>query len=621
MCCRRLQRGRAGDPGRRVATPARPTTTRSPACSARNARCASPRWRRRASSPSCSEAEHGNLRFPHSAKKNTASVAKDRLRIIDRSRSAALRGAPDYLPLLQRELLEVIRKYVNVDVDAVKVDLIKDGDHEVLDISVALPEKAAPAERRRSREGGMPRRFATADARRRFDGRRARVLTLADIGFDAPPPCSPATACRWCTSPTANRSPAATGANCEAGLIGSDRLRARRHAGAFAAARSLPPDRAAAGAPRAACTPTPPTRSPEEDATCCLQILLADALPGVGRERLMADMDAWGYTFRLGSDARLVRAATPRTPGPSCGTRLSMPRACLPDRVKPRAGAIAGIASPGGDCRCWQDTRALAARHLRRRQARTSLAASSAPAPPEISREATPRPARARHRRPLGLTACKPRADAAASTAPRPPRAPPPDERNRRPVHRARQQGDARRLRRDHLGAVAVRRPTSTTTRSCVAAKANERCAAPSSTTASSSRKPLRRHSRCRRRPRARSSCCKPGHRVPPPNDPAQLAELTEIATRMERRLRRRQVLPGRRTTPTTCKDIGEIEDVLRRRAEPQLRRAARRLAGLAHHRGADAQGLHALRRAGATKARATWASPTPASCGAPATT
>jgi len=39
----------------------------------------------------------------------------------------------------------------------------------------------------------------------------------------------------------------------------------------------------------------------EEDATCYLQIVLADQLPGVGRERLMADMDAWGYTFRLGS--------------------------------------------------------------------------------------------------------------------------------------------------------------------------------------------------------------------------------------------------------------------------------------------------------------------------------
>jgi hypothetical protein len=38
----------------------------------------------------------------------------------------------------------------------------------------------------------------------------------------------------------------------------------------------------------------------EESAVCYLQILLADELPGVGRERLCADMDAWGYSFRLG---------------------------------------------------------------------------------------------------------------------------------------------------------------------------------------------------------------------------------------------------------------------------------------------------------------------------------
>lgn len=42
---------------------------------------------------------------------------------------------------------------------------------------------------------------------------------------------------------------------------------------------------------------------PEEDATCYLQILLADRIAGVGRQRLMADMDAWGYSFRLGSAA------------------------------------------------------------------------------------------------------------------------------------------------------------------------------------------------------------------------------------------------------------------------------------------------------------------------------
>lgn len=74
------------------------------------------------------------------AKKNTASIAKERLRIIV-AQERTSRGAPDYLPLLQRELLEVIRKYVSVDVDAVKVEMAKDGDHDVLDISVALPDE------------------------------------------------------------------------------------------------------------------------------------------------------------------------------------------------------------------------------------------------------------------------------------------------------------------------------------------------------------------------------------------------------------------------------------------------------------------------------------------------
>ena len=77
-------------------------------------------------------------------KKQTASVAKDRLRIIV-AHERASRGGPDYLPMLQRELLEVIRKYVSVDADAVKVDVVKDGEHDVLDISVALPEERAQA--------------------------------------------------------------------------------------------------------------------------------------------------------------------------------------------------------------------------------------------------------------------------------------------------------------------------------------------------------------------------------------------------------------------------------------------------------------------------------------------
>lgn len=39
----------------------------------------------------------------------------------------------------------------------------------------------------------------------------------------------------------------------------------------------------------------------EESAVCYLQVLLADCIDGVGRDRLMSDMDAWGYSFRLGN--------------------------------------------------------------------------------------------------------------------------------------------------------------------------------------------------------------------------------------------------------------------------------------------------------------------------------
>ena len=80
----------------------------------------------------------GLLDFLHK-KKNTAETAKNRLQIII-AQERSSRGGPDYLPLMQRELLEVIKKYVNIDADAVKVDLVRDGANDVLDISVALPD-------------------------------------------------------------------------------------------------------------------------------------------------------------------------------------------------------------------------------------------------------------------------------------------------------------------------------------------------------------------------------------------------------------------------------------------------------------------------------------------------
>ena len=42
----------------------------------------------------------------------------------------------------------------------------------------------------------------------------------------------------------------------------------------------------------------------EESAVCCLQVLLAARVAGMDRARMLADMDLWGYSFRLGSTAR-----------------------------------------------------------------------------------------------------------------------------------------------------------------------------------------------------------------------------------------------------------------------------------------------------------------------------
>jgi cell division topological specificity factor len=95
----------------------------------------------------------GILDFFRSRPKNTASVAKERLRIIV-AQERAQQGRPDYLPLLRREILEVIKKYVNVDPDAITINVEKDGDSEVLELSVALPE----------RNGSSPDADATAAA-------------------------------------------------------------------------------------------------------------------------------------------------------------------------------------------------------------------------------------------------------------------------------------------------------------------------------------------------------------------------------------------------------------------------------------------------------------------------
>ena len=74
---------------------------------------------------------------------SSANVAKERLRIIV-SQERSTRGGPDYLPVLRAELLHVIRKYVNVEVEAIQVNFEREGDQDLLELSVALPERQMP---------------------------------------------------------------------------------------------------------------------------------------------------------------------------------------------------------------------------------------------------------------------------------------------------------------------------------------------------------------------------------------------------------------------------------------------------------------------------------------------
>jgi cell division topological specificity factor len=72
-----------------------------------------------------------------SQKRRSAAVAKERLQIIV-ARERAPRGGPDYLPLLKEEILNVVRKYVPIDPDGVKIQLDREGDCEVLELNVTL---------------------------------------------------------------------------------------------------------------------------------------------------------------------------------------------------------------------------------------------------------------------------------------------------------------------------------------------------------------------------------------------------------------------------------------------------------------------------------------------------
>ncbi len=76
--------------------------------------------------------------------KGSAAVAKERLQILV-AHDRRARDRPSYLPKLEQEILAVIRKYVDVDMNAVSVNYEQEESQEILELNIVLPEHAGRA--------------------------------------------------------------------------------------------------------------------------------------------------------------------------------------------------------------------------------------------------------------------------------------------------------------------------------------------------------------------------------------------------------------------------------------------------------------------------------------------
>ena len=76
-------------------------------------------------------------------KPKTATIAKERLQLIIAHERNGQSSQADFLPALQQELIAVISKYVAVNPDDIRVMLEKQGNYEVLEVNIVLPEPNA----------------------------------------------------------------------------------------------------------------------------------------------------------------------------------------------------------------------------------------------------------------------------------------------------------------------------------------------------------------------------------------------------------------------------------------------------------------------------------------------
>jgi len=110
-----------------------------------------------------------DLLFPE--RRNTAAVARDRLKIV-LAHERASRAAPDFLPALQKELLDVVGRYIEIRDDMLRVNLARSGEASLLEINVEL-------------DGAVIKPIANGAAKRR-PALAPIVVATPDPGSDPP---------------------------------------------------------------------------------------------------------------------------------------------------------------------------------------------------------------------------------------------------------------------------------------------------------------------------------------------------------------------------------------------------------------------------------------------------
>ena len=97
----------------------------------------------------------GLFNYLFSPHRQSAAIAKERLKIV-LAHERAGRSAPDFLPKLQRDLIDVVGRYVDIHDDMIRVNLGKSGETSTLEINIEIDGSKPKAASPRSNLAGAP---------------------------------------------------------------------------------------------------------------------------------------------------------------------------------------------------------------------------------------------------------------------------------------------------------------------------------------------------------------------------------------------------------------------------------------------------------------------------------